>query len=386
MNALVIGELAIAMVLLTGAGIMTRTLLALAQDELGYGPENVVTFSFMGFTGQYDTREARESFLMELGDRLEALSDVQVVARSSQLPLSGGGGNTIFGWDQESYDQSGHRAHLVVVTHDYFQALGSRLLAGRSFSESETTDSTDSVIVGEDLARLAWPGQNPLGKQVVYGSLPRVGRVVRVAETLLMRERGQSHFPTIFAPEGAYRPGLAGSLVLRVAPESQDLAPAIRQTLHSLDPGLIPYRFQYLSERVAMSRAPIRFVVVAMSAFAAIALIVAIVGLFGVISYAVQIRTAELGIRMALGAERARIMSMMLRQGALITGIGILAGIIGALLLGRFMESVVFGISPTDPVALVATAVVLGSISMLACCAPARGACRLDPAQVLRTE
>ena len=387
MNFLVIGELAIAMVLLTGAAVMTRTLLALVQDDLGYDPENVVTFGVMETYSERDlTRDGWGTSLTELGERLEALPDVEFVARSSHVPLSGSEWTRAYGWDEESHNRSDHRAHIMVVTHDYFRAMGTRLLAGRSFTDSETTDSTDSVIVGESLARATWPGQDPLGKLVLYDRNGRVGRVIGVAETLLMRDRSHTLLPTIFAPEGAFRPGFAASFALRTSSESRDLTPVIRQTLRSMGVGLIAHRIRDLSESVAMSRAPTRFVVVAMSAFAAIALIVAVVGLFGVISYAVQTRTAELGIRLALGAEKSDIMTMVLWQGAVLTAIGIVVGIIGVLLLGRFMESMVFGVSPADPIIILATAVVLGAVSILACYAPARWACRLDPAQVLRTE
>ena len=174
--------------------------------------------------------------------------------------------------------------------------------------------------------------------------------------------------------------------MVRTAAQLETLAPWIRQVLLSVHPTLVPYNVRMLSDRVHIAMAPTRFLVFLMGSFSAIALLVAVTGLFGVIAYAVQTRTAELGTRMALGAERARIMTMVLRQGALLTGLGIVVGIVGALILARFIESMVFGVSPTDPTGLVVTALVLGAVSILACCAPARWACSLDPAQVLRTE
>jgi predicted permease len=386
MRAMVVGELVIAMVLLTGAGIMARTLMAMARSNPGYDPENAVSFSLMTYGDHYDSMESWIAILGDVRARFQALAEVEVFARSSQLPLSGGGGNTIFGWNRESYDRSSHRAHLVWATHDYFRAMGTRILTGRPFTEAESTDSTGSVVVGEDLARLAWPDQDPLGKQVYFGGTPFIGRVVGVAETLSMRERGQTHYPTIYAPEGAAGPGVARSVILRGAFESDGVVPKIRRTLSSVGPGLTAAEIETLSERVAMYRAPTRFVVLALSSFALVALVVAAVGLFGVISYAVQSRNSELGIRMALGAERRDIVAMVLRQGAVLSGIGIAVGIVLALLLSRFMESLVFGVSATDPLSLSVTALALGAISILACCAPARRACRIDPIRTLRPE
>lgn len=180
------------------------------------------------------------------------------------------------------------------------------------------------------------------------------------------------------------RQGLrAASFALRTALPSESLTPSLRQALQAIHPTLVPYKVQKLSDRVDMSLAPTRFVVIAMSTFAAIAVIVAMVGLFGVISYAVRTRTMELGIRMALGAEKGDIMSLVLWQGTFMSVAGILGGIIGSVILARFMRSLVLGVSPTDPAVLIATALIVGLISILACWAPARWACRVDPVRSL---
>jgi len=386
MNALVIGELVIAMVLLTGAGIMAQTLLAMTRASLGYDPENVVTFSIMDIGDSYEGREGRTTFFGDLRGRFEALPEVEVFARSGQLPLSGGGENTFFGWDRESYDRSNIRVHLIWVTHDYFRAMGTRILTGRPFTEAETTDSTGSVIVAEDLARIAWPGQDPVGKEVIFGGPPWVGQVVGVAETLHMREGGQEYYPGLYVAEGTVSPGAAESVVLRGSFGTRETEPIIRGTLGSIGPGIIPYEVEKLADRVAMYRAPTRFVVVALAAFAAVALIVAAVGLFSVISYAVQSRAGELGIRIALGASKREIMLMVFRQGAILSGLGLGGGIVLAVFLTRFMESVFFGLTSADPLLLLGTAAILGVISLLACCAPARWACQVDPIALMRSE
>jgi putative ABC transport system permease protein len=213
------------------------------------------------------------------------------------------------------------------------------------------------------------------------------GVVVGVVERMLMRDFGTGlDIDAVHLPVGNFWAPAAGTFAVRTGARLETLAPSIRQVLLSVHPTLVPYNVQMLGDRLSVSMAPTRFTIFLMGSFAAIALLVAVTGLFGVIAYAVQTRTAELGTRMALGAEQGRIMSMVLRQGAALTGLGILAGVVGALLLARFIESIVFGVSPTDPAGLVVTALALGTIALLACYAPARWACRLDPAQVLRTE
>jgi hypothetical protein len=291
----------------------------------------------------------------------------------------------VYGWDPESVERGTERADLNVSTSDYFEALGTRLLSGRFFTEAEDTDSTEFIIVDEKLAKTAWPDEDPIGKRLNW-RLTGEGVVVGVVEHMLMRDFGIESDEIIHQPEGTIGLGLARTFVVRSGTPSETLVPQIRQVLRSIHPTFVPYNVTRLSDRVKLSMAPTRFVVFLMGSFAVIAFLVAVTGLFAVISYAVRTRTAELGIRMALGAEKGQIMSMVLRQGALLSMAGILAGVAGAIVLARFMQSMVFGVSPTDPASLVGTAVVLSAVSILACCAPARWACRVDPVVSLRAE
>jgi predicted lysophospholipase L1 biosynthesis ABC-type transport system permease subunit len=248
------------------------------------------------------------------------------------------------------------------------------------------TDSTESLIVDEELAGLAWPGADPIGKRLYYMDGEVEAVVVGVVEHMRMTDFGSESREAIFLPEGAQWPGRASTFALRTALPPETLIPSVRRALQAIHPTLVPYKVQKLSDRVALSMAPTRLMLMAMFAFAAMAVLVAVMGLFGVIAFAVRTRTVELGIRMALGAEKRDIMSMVLRQGALLSAVGIVGGVVGALLLARFLESVVFGVSPNDPVVLASTALIVGLVSMLACYAPARWACRVDPVGALRPE
>ncbi len=386
MNTLVVVELALSMVLLSGAAVMLRTLAEMNRTDMGFEADPILTFRLWVSAEEYGNLEAYTALLMEVDEKIEAIPGVEALARTSMPPLSGTVWNRVYGWDQESLDLGTERADIIVSTEDYFKVMGTRLKAGRFFTPQEMTDSSRSIIVDEKLAGIAWPGQDPIGKHVVFREGELDGEVVGVVEPMLMRDFGLESYEAIHYPPGRFWAGRAGIFVVRAGIDPAQLAEPIRQVLRSIHPSLLPYNLVELSDRVNTSLAPTQFVVFMMGSFAGISFLVAITGLFGVIAYAVRTRTAEMGIRMALGADRDRIFSLVLRRGAFLTGSGIAAGILGALILGRFIESLVFGVSPTDPTLLVVAALVLGGVSFLACCAPAQWACRLDPAQVLRTE
>jgi putative ABC transport system permease protein len=242
--------------------------------------------------------------------------------------------------------------------------------------------------VDAKLAAIAWPGQDPIGKTLVFDARnePAEGVVVGVVEHMLMRDFGVESREALFFPEGAFGRGAARSFAVRTALPPERIVPSIRKVMQDIHPTLVPYKVQKLSDRVGLSAAPTRLVAVAMCAFAGLAMLIAALGLFGVISYAVRTRTVEMGIRQALGAEKGDIMGMVMRQGALLSVEGIVGGIVGALILARFLRSMVFGVSPASPLVLAGTAIVLGGVALLACWAPARWACRVDPVRSLRAE
>lgn len=385
MSVLVVSELALSLVLLAGAAVMAASLAELSKVDLGYDADRVLTFTMLPYAAEFRSMEARATLYAELDERLEAIPGVEAVARTGAPPLGGVVWNAVYGWDDESWIQGSERAELNVCTQDYFEALGTRLLAGRFFTDAEMTDSTESIIVDEKLARIAWPDEDPIGQRLRW-RLSGEGVVVGVVEHLLMRDFGVESIEAIHMPEGIFWPGRARFFAVRSRIPPQALIPSIRRVLRSVHPTLVPYNVTSLEDRVGQSMAPTRFVVFLMTSFAVIAILIAVTGLFGVIAYAVRSRTAELGIRMALGADRGRILSLVLRQGAGLTVVGIVAGVAGALLLSRFLQGMVFGISPTDPTILTGIALVLGLVSVLACYAPARWACRVDPVEALRAE
>jgi predicted permease len=381
MNYLVISELAFTMVLISGAAVMVRTLWGMSQADLGYDPQGVITFGLDVIGEEY-----RAALYRQLDGELGALPGVVAVARTTMVPLGEAVGNTNWGWSREILDQQIERAEVILSTPGYLQAMGTRLLAGRFFQEREAADSVVPVIVDAEAAQIAWPEDDPLGKHVFFWRSAQEGVVVGVVEKMMTRDFGISSFEALHVPETVFGVGAADSYVLRTPAVAGVPASSIRQAVQRVDPLLDPYKFRDLSDRVSLSMGPTRFVLFLMGAFGLIALAVAAIGLFGVIAFTVRARTAELGIRMALGAEKSKVLSMVLSQAGLLTLLGVAGGTVAALLLARFMTSVAYGVSPTEPVTLGIMALALGGISILACLAPARWACRVDPVQALRGE
>jgi len=389
MNGLVVAELVLSMVLLTGAAIMVRSLYAMARVDTGYRTDQVLTFDTSPYSEEsYRSREARADLYAQMDERLLAVPGVEAVGRSSMLPFSDRVQNGVYASDPERLAASSDRTQYIIATADYFEALGNRLLAGRVFTAAEEEASSSSIIVDENVAGVAWPGADPIGKTLYWrwGPNSRESTVVGVVEHMVMTDIGTEfeRWGAVFLPTGFYgRPVAPGGFAVRTALPAERIAPSVRQALLEVDPTFVPYDLRKLSDRVALSLAPTRFVVMTMTAFGVLALLVAVVGLFGVISYTVRTRTTELGIRMALGAGRSEIMRMVLRQGAVLSAAGIVGGVVGALVLGRFMTSVVLGLSPTDPSVLAETALLLAVVSLLASWVPARWACRVEPVRVL---
>ncbi len=380
MDAMVASELALSVILLTGATVMTRSLIALVNERVGFEAEDVFTFDLAGMGPEYADPETRRAFAQSLEERLMAIPGVVAVGRTSMPPLSDRIFNRPYGRDSDDLQRGQRRADVVVVNRSYFDAMGTRLLAGRLFEESEMAEQGASVIVDETVADRTWPGEGPIGKRLLVGPQEKV--VVGVVEPVLMRGRGVITLEAVYQPEVFV--GSAYSYVVRAPRAGDDVAAAIREAVRAVDPALVPYGIESLSERVAQARAPTRFVVFAMGTLSLIALVVAIGGLFAVVSYAVRTRTSELGIRMALGADRAAVTAMVLRQGGTLTALGLLIGLLGVFPLSRFLSVIAYEASANDPLALSSAAVLLGIAATLACWVPARWASGIDPAETLR--
>ena len=382
LQLLVVSELALSMVLLSGALTMVRSMAALTSADLGYDAEGLLAFDIAPIGGVGLDPESRRLAIRELEARFERVPGVVSVGRTSMPPLSGRVFSRNFGWTEEVLQRLTERAEIVIVSPGYFRAMRTGLLAGRFFDASDIGAGSPSIIVDEAIARRAWPGEDPIGKYLHVES-ELGGTIVGVVQSMLLRDYRTENIASGAIHYVEAEPGQIGTFVLRGSGEAATVAGLVRETVRSYDPDIRAYRIQDLSARVRMARAPTRFVLLVMVSLAVIALVVAVGGLFGVISYGVRTRTAEFGLRLALGAEAQTIAGMVLRQALAVTLLGVLLGLGGTLLSARILASVAYEVSPTDPLLLAATSVILAAASVIACYAPARWAGARDPVRAL---
>ncbi|MDQ3687468.1 MAG: ABC transporter permease [Acidobacteriota bacterium] len=389
-RALVVAEVALSLILLIGAGLMAQSFLRLQQVNPGLNAENVLTLRVALPSAKYDAPEKRQDFFKQLLERTRALPGVESAGAISYLPLSGGGwGRSITIEDHPvlSVGQAPAINHCV-ITPNYFRAMGITLLAGRDFTDVDARDALKVTIIDERLAREYWPNENPLGKRVRFGPPEDnepwhtiVGVVGEVKhESLNLTQRKSVYLPHAQVSIG----GMALAVRTRANPES--LAAAVREQVRELDPNQPVTAVRTMSEVVSRSVWQPRLYTILFGVFAGVALLLASVGIYGVMSYAVSQRTREIGIRMALGAQRGDVLRLVIRQGMWLVLIGVGIGVLASLLLTGLMQSLLFGVGATDPVTFAGVAVLLAAAALIACYIPARRATKVDPMVALRYE
>ncbi len=387
---LVVSELALSVVLLIGAGLLVRSFARLQEVPPGFNPSGVLTFELAMSGRRYGDPEAVLNTYRQLWSRLEALPGVGAAGSITALPLS-----EAFAWTPITIEgrtpPAGEKfinADERVVSWSYFQAMQIPLRRGRFFNEDDTRAHPRVVIVDEHMADQFWPHEDPVGKRIHIVELKSddpwetvVGVVGRVKQDSLDSD------PRIafYVPQTQF-PVRATTVVLRSGGDPTELSAAGKSALASLDPDLPVYNVRTMAERVDESLARRRFAMTLLGLFAALALALAIVGIYGVMAYLVNQGTREIGIRMALGATPRDILSLVLRQGMTLALLGVAAGLAGALALTRFLQSLLFGIAATDPVTFAAIPLLLVAVALLASYLPARRAALIDPMVSLRCE
>ena len=390
--ALVIGELALTLVMLIGAGLLIKSFLVLRSVDLGYDPKNLLTMVIQPDRYKYlPGSEQLKNFNQELLRRINALPGVQGAATGNPLPMVDTGIRprsklTVVGRPPEP-ESNKPPVESFDVSAEYFRLMGMKLRAGRGFTEQEDRNATP-IIVNETLVRQYFAGENPIGKRIqrigdkepvltVVGVVADVKRYGIEAESLpeIYSYLASPHFPIFY-------------LAVRAVGDPLKLAPAVRQQVREIDASpsttinLVTTMEQYIDQRIA----PRRFQMALFGLFAALALIIATVGIYGVISYAVSQRTHEIGIRMALGAQVRDVLRMVIWRGMILILAGVALGLITALGLTRLIKNLLFGVSATDPVTFAAIAILLAGVALLACYVPARRATKVDPLQAIRHE
>jgi putative ABC transport system permease protein len=389
-NLLVVAEVALSLVLLAGAGLMVRSFLHLQQVNPGLNPQNVLTMQVGLPRAKYPQPERRIAFFQELLERVKAQPGVQEVGAVSNLPLSGsrwGRSLTVEGRPLLSVGEAPMINHCV-ITPNYFRAMGIPVLTGRDFAEADSQDAAKVTIIDERMAREYWPDESPLGKRIRFGPPENnepwhtiVGVVGEVRhERLDVATRKTVYIPYPQIP-------VAGmTLAVRTTTAPEGLAPAVRDQVRQIDPDQPVTNVMTMAETLSTSVWQPRLYTILFGIFACVALILASVGIYGVMSYSVTQRTHEVGIRMALGARQSDVLKMIVRQGMSLTILGIGAGLIGAFLLTRVMSGLLYGVSATDPLTFILISLMLAGVALLACAVPARRATRVDPMIALRYE
>ena len=405
-NFLVAAELAVSMVLLVGAGLTAKSLLHVIQADPGFEATNVLAGSFSLPDNDYKTEEQKRIFVQQLVQKASALPGV--AAAGFKNPLLGGM-QTGFLIEGRPKPQPGNapETDFARVTPGAMETLGMRLLRGRFFNDGDNESSEKVVIVDETLAQQIWPGEDPIGKHLalMIGPDPHAVlahdagphdhgpqdddipwmKVVGVVRTVKNYGVDQpSRFESYVL--NAQFPGGGGNLVLRSSQDPEHLGPAMRRTMQSLNPNLPLYDVRTLQTVTEENVAPRRLSVFLLSLFSGVALVLAALGIYGVMAYVVTGRTHEIGVRMALGALPRDVNRLILGQGARIALTGVLVGVVASLALTHLIQSLLFGVSATDPTVFAAVSAMLGGVAVLACYIPARAAMALNPVTALRYE
>jgi putative ABC transport system permease protein len=387
-SALVIAEVTLAVVVLIAAGLLMRSFIRLRAADPGFQPDGLLTFRLPLAGGRNAAPERRVVFVRQLSEALARIPGVQSVGAVNTLPLTGlgVGGSFAAGGRPAPPVEQRQIGLMRSVTPAYFRSMGLRLVSGREFTDADAAQSPAVVIVGETLARRFWPGGGAVGERLVL-DLPNVkgAEIVGVVKDVKPERLEGEDWPTIYStyPQA---PAVTMTMVVRTAGPPAAVAAAVRRAVHRLDPGQPLADLRTMDVVVEEAVAGSRFNAVVLAIFAVLAFTLAAVGIYGVIAYDVSERTHELGIRLALGAQRSDVLRMVVGQGTRLAAAGIGIGLIVSFGLTRLMGSMLYDVRPTDASTFLAIALGLGAVAIAASWLPSRRAVRLDPAVALRHE
>jgi len=374
--------------MLVGAGLATRSLIRLLGVQLGFEPRQVVAGWISLPDSRYPKEPQQKAFFWNLLDRVQALPGVVSAGAASELPLVGGnnGPVVIEGQPAPKDMWSSPLVGSCTVTPNYFRTMRIPLLSGRDVAETDTPHTPLVAVINETMAHRFWPHQHPVGKRFKQSD-PDAKWITVIGVVGDVREFGLAEpaIPEAYYPESqSVSSGLV--LVVRAANDPQAQVPAIRNALHGLDRGLPWYGVQTLSEMVSQSSREKRFVALLLALFAAVALALASVGIYGVVAYSVSQRTREIGIRMAFGAEVRNVLGMMLSEGLRLVVAGVAVGLLGAWALSRYLTSILYAVRATDLLTYILAALLMTAVALVACLVPARRATKVNPMVALRYE
>ena len=387
-RALVAGQIALVVVLLTAAGLLIRSFMHLQRVDLGFRPDHLLTMRFSMPRAKYPTPQAIVAFQSTLLERTRQIPGVQGAALVSDIFLSATPTSTNFSIEGRALtpDEQNVEVPVDAVSADYFKVMGIPLRRGRTFTAADNLDAPPVVIINETMARRLWPNEDPLGKRIRYGGNQSTAPFMTIVGVAADMRRTGFDAPVRYE---TFRPNTQRALnylllVLRTARDPLTMVAPVRAEFRSIDPEQPVFEIASMDQLLSSMVAQRRFSMALLGIFAAIALVLGVVGVYGVTSYLVTQRTREVGVRLALGAQPSQVVGLVVRQGMTVAAIGLVGGLVGALIAGRFMTGLLFGVSPYDLATLAGVTVLIALATLAANWVPALRAAHVDPLTALR--
>jgi len=386
-SALVVAQVGMAMVLLIASGLLIKSLIGLLKVEPGFDARNVLTLEYRVPRNKYPKGEQQWNFHKQVVERTSALPGVKSAAVVRGLPFSGNGGSTNFVLLDRAEPPAGEepRAQANLADTHFFDTLGIPLLRGRGFTDHDLADSAPVVVINRAMALRYWPDGDPLGKQVRINEIKTTAVIVGIVGDVKQYSLEDPVVPQIYAPY-AQSPFIFATLVVRAETDPMSLANAVRGAVWSVDKDQPVWKVRTIQSLLDGSVGQRRFLMQLLGGFSVLALLLATIGIYSVITYSVSQRTREIGIRVALGADRGNIVKLVVGHGMVLASVGVAGGVGVALVLTRFLASLLFRVSPTDITTFGVVSLVLAAVALLACLIPARRATKVDPIIALRCE
>ena len=389
-RVLVAGQIALVVVLLTGAGLLIRSFLHLQRVDLGFRPDHLLTMRFSMPRAKYPTPQAAAAFQSALLERTRQIPGVQGAALVSDIFLSATPTSTTVRIDgrEMTPEERNLEVPLDAVSADYFRVMGIPLRRGRAFTAADGTDAPPVVIINETMARRFWPNEDPLGKRFRYGGDQSTAPLMTIVGVVADMRRTGFDAPVRYE---TFRPNTQRvltylTLVLRTAGDPLTMVAPVRAQFRSIDPEQPVFEVASMDQLLSSMVAQRRFSMALLGIFAALALVLGVVGVYGVTSYLVTQRTREVGVRLALGAQPSQVVGLVVRQGMIVAAIGLVGGLVGALIAGRFMTGLLYGVSPYDLATLAGVTAVIALATLAANWVPALRAAHVDPLTALRSD
>jgi putative ABC transport system permease protein len=390
-RVLVVGEMALAMTLLIGAGLLIKSVAKLQHVSPGFDPDRLLTFNLSLPNAKYPNDTIRQQFFQSMIERVSHVPGVAAVGGTSTMPFGGSWSTGSFNVEgyQRAPNEPGPWGDIRIVTPDFFRTMHIPLLQGRTFGTQDSHGGQSVAIVDEEFVRKYYPSQNPIGKRVYFSDQPKDSDYISIVgvvghamhEALDAKPRIQLYLPYAQIPNRQ-----SMSVAVRTTGDPLLMARTVREAIHTVDKDMPLSNVKSMDDLLESSLGQRRLSMILLGAFSAIAMLLASIGIYGVLAYTVTQRSRELGIRMALGAARGRVLRLVIGQGMVLAVIGIAIGLVGALALTRLLAAQLYSITPTDPVTFIGVSFMLAGIALVATLLPALRATRVDPVVALREE